>query len=93
MRNCGKSTHFIFSTQIPDFRASFFFLFYFNIRFDTENYGFVKGEQFMKRLGVVNESSNENGHNDDPFNDDISIDDSASEFRNNIPYANLNGNL
>lgn len=47
----------------------------------------------MKRLGVANESSHENGHNDDPFNDDMSIDDSASEFGNNIPYANLNGNL
>ncbi len=63
-------------------------------KFDTENYGFVKGELFMRRLGVFDESKNDREPlNDESFNDDMTIDDSASEMGNNIPYANVNGSM
>jgi len=60
-------------------------------KFDSENYGFVKGNAFLKRLGVANESEN-NSKDLISFEDDQSIDDSASEC-NNIPYASIKGKL
>ncbi len=60
-------------------------------KFDSENYGFVKGNAFLKRLGVSSESEN-NTKELMSFEDDQSIDESESDF-NNIPYANINGKL
>lgn len=60
-------------------------------KFDVENYGFVTGDAFLKRLGIQSDRAVENEFMSNSF-DDISVDDSASQFGegNNIPYANVN---
>ena len=57
-------------------------------RFDSENYGFIKGHAFLKRLGVIKDSTDDDTIS--ASNEEMSIDENTSQH---IPYANVNNSF